>query len=118
MTRALGARAAASWPYLAAGAWILVSIVLFERTGIDVRLPCLAEAILRVECPGCGLTGAVQALLYGDLPAAWDRNPLVFVVLPAGAYYWLREAPSRGPCRGAGVSAQPAPGECRAESLW
>jgi hypothetical protein len=90
MTRRLAARTVASWPYLAAAAWVVGSIVLFERTGIDVRLPCLIESIFGVACPGCGLTGAVQALLHGDPSAAWASNPLLFVILPAGLWYWLR----------------------------
>jgi hypothetical protein len=92
VTRRLAARAAACWPYLLVGAWIVGSIALYDRTGIDVRLPCLIEAILGVECPGCGLSRAFQALLHGDLAGAWAHNPLVFVVLPAGAFYWVREA--------------------------
>jgi hypothetical protein len=89
MRRRLAARTAASWPYLGAGGWVVASILLFERTGIDARLPCLIKVIIGIECPGCGLTGAVQALLHGDLAAAWASNPLVFVVLPAGVCYWF-----------------------------
>jgi len=96
VTRRLAARAAASWPYLAVGAWILASSALFERTGIDVRLPCLFEAMFDLECPGCGLTRALQALLHGDLAAAWARNPLVFVVFPAGVLCWFRDASRAG----------------------
>lgn len=90
MTRRLAARAAAGWPYLAAGAWLVASILLYEGTGVDLRLPCLVKLILGVECPGCGMTGALQALLHADPATAWARNPLVFVVLPAGFYYWVR----------------------------
>jgi len=94
MTRRLAARAAASWPYLAAGGWLVVSILLYERTGVDLRLPCLIKLVFGLECPGCGMTGAVQALLHADPATAWARNPLIFVVLPAGFYYWVRGSDS------------------------
>ena len=88
--RGLAARAVDSWPYLAVGGWVVASIALLEQTGVDVRLPCLVKLIFGVACPGCGMTGAVQAVLHGDLPAAWASNPLLFVVVPAGLWYWLR----------------------------
>lgn len=90
MRRRLGARVASSWPYLAGCGYVVASVVLFERTGFDARLPCLVRTFLGFDCPGCGLTRALQALLHGDPAAAWASNPLLFVLLPAILYYWLR----------------------------
>ena len=89
MIRKLAARTAASWPYLAVGGWVVLSGLLFERTGVDVRLPCLIDLVFDVDCPGCGLSRALVAVTRGDLSAAWASNPLVFVVLPAGLGHWL-----------------------------
>ena len=89
MRRAQLTRAAGSWPYLAVGGWVVASGAVFERTGFDARLPCLVKLILGVACPGCGLSAALQAVVRGDLAAAWASNPLVFVVVPAGLCYWL-----------------------------
>jgi hypothetical protein len=94
MIRRLAARAAASWPCLAAGAWLIGSILVYEHTGLDVRLPCLVKLVFGVGCPGCGMTGALQALLHADPATAWARNPLIFVVLPAGFCYGVRAAAS------------------------
>jgi hypothetical protein len=90
------ARAAGSWPYLAVGGWMVASSAVFERTGFDARLPCLVKLTFGVACPGCGLTGALEAMVRGDLAAAWSSNPLVFVVVPVGLCYWLRGLRHRG----------------------
>lgn len=39
---------------------------------------------LGVPSPSIGLTRAYHLLLHGDFVAAWDRNPLIFVVLFIG----------------------------------
>jgi hypothetical protein len=50
----------------------------------DPRLPtlCPYRAVTGLACPGCGLTRCVHALLHGNVSAAFNFNPLVFVALP------------------------------------
>ena len=54
---------------------------------------CPFRALTGLDCPGCGGTRAVYALLQGDLPLALDHNAFaVLVTLPllAGAWaLWL-----------------------------
>jgi hypothetical protein len=58
---------------LALGVGVLLSTV---RT-------CPMAIVLRVPCPGCGMTRAALALARGDLRAAWTLHPLAIVVVPA-----------------------------------
>lgn len=51
---------------------------------------CPIFHLLHVQCPGCGATRAVHALLHGDLRRALDHNALfVALVLPVSAYLYL-----------------------------
>jgi hypothetical protein len=49
---------------------------------------CPVYAYLHLQCPGCGATRALAALLHGRLAEAFHLNPLfVAGVLPAAALY-------------------------------
>lgn len=67
----------------------MVGMVLYALTDgrIDICIPCLWTTIFNVHCPGCGMTTAAINLLKLDFTAAWEANPLAFVVLPAIAYF-------------------------------
>jgi len=43
---------------------------------------CVFRRFFGFECPGCGMTRALSALLHGDLDAAWGFNRGVLVVFP------------------------------------
>ena len=45
--------------------------------------PCPVALLLRIPCPGCGLTRATRLALHGDLAGATRVHPLWFVVVPA-----------------------------------
>ncbi len=44
---------------------------------------CLFKALLGRDCPGCGMTRAVTALLHGDTTQALAHNKFVVVVFPS-----------------------------------
>jgi hypothetical protein len=77
---------ARAWMSLAA-AYMLVTIILSLVWHIDIGIPCLWKHVFEFTCPGCGLTRAFIQLIQFKLQAAWNCNPLIFLVLPFGMYY-------------------------------
>lgn len=65
-------------------AYFGVALVARMAWGVDWVVPCVWRGITGIMCPCCGLTTAMVRLIEGDIVAAWDSNPLVFVVLPLG----------------------------------
>ncbi len=43
---------------------------------------CPSKRFLNTECPGCGLTRAVQHAIHFNFAKAWQFNKLVIVILP------------------------------------
>jgi hypothetical protein len=53
-------------------------------TGTIPGLRCHFQTLLGIECPTCGTTRVLLALLYGDLAAALFHNPLMLAFVVAG----------------------------------
>lgn len=70
---------------------------------------CPTQALLGIDCPGCGLTRATYALLHGNVPAALDHNVLVIPFWIAAIVAWsvwlVRAFRGRTPGRSAKASA-------------
>jgi hypothetical protein len=64
---------------------MLLSAFALYRFGPSGRwLPgCIFHRLTGLECPGCGMTRAVHAMLHGDARGAFRFNPLGMVLLPA-----------------------------------
>ena len=65
---------------------------------------CPINELLHLQCPGCGATRAVAALLHGHVTEAMNLNALVTLLLPFAAAYGilcysrlLRRKPIRWP---------------------
>lgn len=71
--------------------YILFSALLNALTGIDICIPCIWKTLFKVSCPGCGLTTALMNLLELNIKQAFESNWLIFVVLPTGVYYLIRD---------------------------
>lgn len=53
---------------------------------------CPTARVLRVPCPGCGLSRATHAILHGQLHQAWHLHPLVFLIVPLFSGFMLGQA--------------------------
>ena len=71
--------------------YVFFSVLLLMLTGVDVRIPCLFKLLLGIPCLGCGMTRALQALLVLNFSAAFESNPLIFLVSPATAWFFVRD---------------------------
>jgi hypothetical protein len=90
MSQALGRRCAAA---LRAAAPLLL---LAAAAGVLLQSPpasnnfypqCPLYSLLHVQCPGCGGTRALAALLRGELRGAFHVNALITLMLPLVAGY-------------------------------
>lgn len=52
-------------------------------------VPCLFQAVLKIPCPGCGMTRALLAVLRLDLAAAFAFHPMVWSLPILYAYFLL-----------------------------
>ncbi len=76
--------------FAAVGAAVAAGYLIF-----DWGLPCPLLTVTGIQCPFCGSTRAVGALLAGDLAAAWQFNALLVLAIPllaACALVWIVEA--------------------------
>lgn len=66
-------------------------------------LGCPFRALTGFDCPGCGITRALHALVTGNVPRAFDHNLLLTSALFVGVLWWLvsfvRERTGRAPLR-------------------
>lgn len=54
---------------------------------------CTFKLLTGWDCPGCGSTRALHALLHGHVADAWNANPASFVAVILVALYLVAETP-------------------------
>lgn len=79
----------------------LVGVWLSE-TGHGI--PCIFHAVTGLQCPGCGVTRMLSALLHGDWRGAWESNAAILTLSPVLAglvglslVRWIRTGSARLP---------------------
>nr|WP_125666649.1 DUF2752 domain-containing protein [Paenibacillus baekrokdamisoli] len=55
----------------------------------NIGVPCAFHELTGFFCPGCGITRVVISLLSLDFVQAFRYNPLVFILLPLYAMYFV-----------------------------
>lgn len=96
------ALAPSRWGMLAAGMAALSAgfvLYFFDPAAFGFYPRCALHEITGWQCPGCGGLRAMHQLLHGHLGAAWELNPLVFILAPAAIWLGWRQ------WRGAGLPA-------------
>jgi hypothetical protein len=73
------------------GIYFIFSTTLNAVTGINICIPCIWKTLFGFHCPGCGLTAAFISLLKIDFSQAFEKNRLIFIVLPFGVYYLMTD---------------------------
>ncbi len=73
------------------GSYFLCTVILMSFTGIDICIPCIWKTLFRIDCPGCGLTRAFIDFLHFNFKGAFERNWLIFILLPICSYYFISD---------------------------
>jgi hypothetical protein len=88
----------------AAVAFAVTLLLRFPPENFGFYPQCPLHQLLNLQCPGCGATRALTALLHGHIAAAIHFNPLATVLFPVVAVYgffvyaqFLRRKPIRWP---------------------
>jgi len=71
--------------------YYFIGLILYVFAKIDILIPCIWHSLFDIRCPGCGLTRAFIDLISFNYTAAWDSNPLIFIVFPGITYYIIKD---------------------------
>jgi len=53
------------------------------------RVICPSKRFLNLECPGCGLTRALQHAIHFQFSEAWSLNRGIILILPSLAFIYI-----------------------------
>lgn len=70
---------------------VCLGLGLFSLFLLLWKPPCLILRFTGLYCPGCGGQRMIFSLLHGDFPAAFQRNPFLFCLLPLLLLYSIIE---------------------------
>lgn len=57
----------------------------------NIGIPCVIHELTGFYCPGCGVTRVVLSLLKLDFVQAFRFNPLLFMLVPLYAMYFITQ---------------------------
>src|SRR5215831_12007191 len=78
----------------AAAMWIAVSMAaaylfVFDPGRTGYFPACPFRLLTGLQCPGCGITRALHQLAHGHVVAAFELNPLTFLLLPVAGFLMI-----------------------------
>jgi hypothetical protein len=62
----------------------VILLLLFDPRTAGFFPPCPLYLLTGLQCPGCGTTRALHALVHGDVAAAVDLNPFTMTLALVG----------------------------------
>ena len=65
------------------GAWVLYT---YPPVTSGFYPQCVFRQATGLDCPGCGITRALHALLHGRVGEAFRFNPMLFAMMIAGGF--------------------------------
>lgn len=68
--------------------YFFLSICLQLFFSINILIPCLWKLIFHKNCIGCGTSTAFIQLLKFDFSGAFHSNPIIFIIVPIGIFYF------------------------------
>jgi Protein of unknown function (DUF2752) len=78
------------WPLLVTSAFLVVigGWVLYTFPPVMTAFypQCVFKQVTGLDCPGCGTTRALHALLHGSVVEAFHFNPMLFVMMFVGGF--------------------------------
>lgn len=76
------------WVLLIPAAFIAGGVVLYRMNPHNAwwMPPCLFHKFTGLNCPGCGTTRGLHALVHGDIRQALRFNPLTVALVPFALY--------------------------------
>ena len=69
-----------------------VAVYLLVYSVVGKGIPCLFRAVTGLQCPGCGMTRALTALVHGNPAEAMDYNALSLTLIPLIGIFLLIRA--------------------------
>lgn len=86
---------------MAVAAVVVAAIIwVYDPTSGDFPFPrCLIKTLTGLDCPGCGSTRALHAMLHGRLKEAFDYNAGLVVGIPLIAAAFVAERLNPGKVR-------------------
>jgi hypothetical protein len=71
----------------AVAVFVVLLLLCFPPESYGFYPQCPLHQLFNLQCPGCGATRALTALIHGRIAAAIQFNPLATVLFPVVAVY-------------------------------
>lgn len=69
---------------------LLLAVYLYPYIPGHHLVPCAIKYGTGIDCPGCGMTRSISALLHGDLKQSLELHPLGWMALIWLLLIWIK----------------------------